>query len=47
MKFYLNSSGVATKLESITVGAWQRDPSTAMASPQKNSGTPVNVNIEC
>lgn len=39
---YLNSIGVAIQLAIITVGALQRDPSAAIASPQRNTVTPVN-----
>lgn len=39
---YLNSIGVAIKFASITLGAWQRDPSNAIAIPHRNTVTPVN-----
>lgn len=39
--FYANSTGVAMILANITVGAWQVDPSTAIATPQRNTGTPI------
>lgn len=39
---YLNSIGVAMKLASITLGAWQKDPSNAIAIPHRNTVTPVN-----
>jgi len=45
---YLISIGVATKLASITLGAWQRPLSTAIAIPQRNTVTPVTNEIhEC
>lgn len=37
----LNSIGVAMKLASIMLGAWQRWPSSAIANPQRNTVTPV------
>lgn len=40
-RFYLNSIGVAIQLAIITVGALQRDPSAAIAKPQRNTVTPV------
>jgi len=42
---YLNSIGVAIKFASITVGALQRDPSNAIASPHRNTVTPVNETL--
>jgi len=39
--YYLNSIGVAIKFASITVGAWQNDPSNAIAIPQRNTVTPI------
>lgn len=36
----LNSIGVAMKLASITLGAWQRCPNSAIANPQRNTVTP-------
>jgi len=36
----LSSIGVAMKLANITVGAWQRDPSDAIATPHSNTVTP-------
>lgn len=38
---YLSSIGVAMKLANITVGAWQRDPSDAIATPHNNTVTPI------
>lgn len=43
---HLNSIGVAMKFASITVGAWQDDPSNAIAMPQRNTVTPVSI-ISC
>lgn len=31
------------KLASITLGALQRDPSSAIANPQRNTVTPINA----
>lgn len=42
---YLNSIGVAIKFASITLGAWHRDPSNAIATPQRNTVTPVNETL--
>lgn len=42
---YLNSIGVAIKFASITVGAWQWYPSNAIASPHRNTVTPVNETL--
>lgn len=42
-RFYLNSIGVAIQLAIITVGALQRDPSAAIANPQRNTVTPINL----
>ena len=39
---YLNSKGVAMKLANITVGAWQRDLSIAIATPQSRTVTPTH-----
>lgn len=41
--FYLSSNGVAIKLANITVGALTEDPSTAIASPHRNTVTPVAI----
>lgn len=38
---YLNSIGVAMKLASITLGAWQRDLSAAIAIPHRKTAAPV------
>lgn len=38
---YLNSIGVAIKLASITLGAWQRDPSAAIAIAHRKTAAPV------
>ena len=40
-KTHLSSNGVAMKLASITVGALTEDPSNAIASPQRQTVTPV------
>lgn len=42
---YLNSIGVAIKFASITLGAWHRDLSNAIATPQRNTVTPVNETL--
>lgn len=39
--YYLNSIGVAIKFVSIIVGAWQYEPSNAIAIPQRNTVTPI------
>lgn len=42
---YLNSIGVAMKLASITLGAWQRDLSAAIAIPHRKTAAPVQKTI--
>lgn len=41
-RYHLNSIGVATKLASIMLGAWQRFPNNAIAIPQRKNVVPVN-----
>lgn len=42
---YLSSTGVAIRLMTITVGAWQCDPRDAIASPHIITVVPVNETL--